>query len=101
MLNDGLSAANAFKEFFTSFEAPNAYKKSECSSFNFDRFKSLKNKFFKNLISQSFKNLNLNKYQLNKLRRNRRVEQRIFLLVLLNTHLKYLVNQSVILLIFV
>ena len=65
VLNDGLSTANAFNEFFTSFEAPNAYKKSECSSFIFDRFKSLKKNFSKNLISQSFKNLNLNKYQLN------------------------------------
>jgi hypothetical protein len=54
VLNDGLSTANAFNEFFTSFEAPNAYKKSECSSFIFDRFKSLKKKFFKKLNKPEF-----------------------------------------------
>jgi hypothetical protein len=51
-INIPINASNA--EFFTSFEAPNAYKKSECSSFIFDRFKSLKNKFFKKLNRPEF-----------------------------------------------
>jgi hypothetical protein len=54
VLNDGLSTANAFNEFFTSFEAQNAYKKSECSSLIFDRFKSLKKKFSKKLNKPEF-----------------------------------------------
>jgi len=61
VLNDGLSTANAFNEYFTSFEAPNAYKKSECSSFIFDRFKSLKKKFFKKLNKPEFQKFKFKK----------------------------------------
>ena len=49
VLNDGKKISNAFNEFFTSFEAPNKYKKSECFVFIFNRFKKFKNKHLSQL----------------------------------------------------
>jgi hypothetical protein len=47
--NDNSKITNMYNEFFTSFEPPNIYKKSECASFIFDRFKRIKSKHSKQL----------------------------------------------------
>ncbi len=54
ILNDGLKTANAFNEFFTSFEAPGIFKKSECASYIFDRFLNIKKKHLKQLKHLKF-----------------------------------------------
>ena len=64
VLNDGMKTANAFNEFFTSFEAPSIFKKSECASYIFDRFLNIKKTQLKQLNHLNFQIYPITTYEI-------------------------------------